>query len=93
MRSKQTAERAAARTQVLAALRGGEHGLGIRLDASPAILDRAQADASGDTLDAIVCAIQAGWAAQRDRFGLPAGVDPIEGWIAGVPAPGPDTTA
>jgi hypothetical protein len=92
-RSKQTTERAAVRTRVVAALRGGEHGLGIRLEASAAILDRAQTDASGDTLDAIVCAIQAGWAVQRDRFGLPAGVDPIEGWIAGVPAPRPSPAA
>jgi hypothetical protein len=39
--------------------------------------------ASGDWLDAVLCATQAHWAWQkRDRnFGLPARIDPREGWI------------
>lgn len=41
-------------------------------------------DGSADQLDALLCAIQAGWAyAQRDRnFGMPTDCDPLEGWIA-----------
>jgi hypothetical protein len=40
-------------------------------------------DGSGDFLDAMLCAIQAGWAySQRDRnFGIPEDCDPLEGWI------------
>lgn len=88
-RSKQTPQRAGARVAILDALCRGEHPLGIRVSAPPLLLDRALADASGDTLDAIVCALQAGWALRQPRFGVPAGTDPIEGWIAGVPAPEP----
>jgi hypothetical protein len=40
-------------------------------------------DHSGDHLDALLCAVQAGWAySQRDQnFGIPADCDPLEGWI------------
>ena len=43
--------------------------------------DALVADASGDTLDAVLCLLQAGWAASRPGWGLPAQVDPLEGWI------------
>ncbi|MFN5157410.1 MAG: DUF429 domain-containing protein, partial [Betaproteobacteria bacterium] len=36
----------------------------------------------GDRLDAVLCLVQAAWAAERPRHGLPEGVDPVEGWIA-----------
>ena len=41
-------------------------------------------DGSGDQLDGLLCAIQAGWAyTQRDHnYGIPADCDPLEGWIA-----------
>lgn len=40
-------------------------------------------DASGDTLDAVLCAIQAAWAGLNGREHYPApSVDPLEGWIA-----------
>jgi len=40
-------------------------------------------DGSADQLDALLCAIQAGWAySQRDQnFGIPIDCDPLEGWI------------
>jgi len=43
-------------------------------------------DGTGDTLDAIACAVQAGWGAQRaaSGYGLPPRVDPVEGWIVGA---------
>lgn len=39
--------------------------------------------ASGDWLDAVLCATQAYWAWQRRdiHFGLPEDLDPVEGWI------------
>lgn len=52
---------------------------GVRLDATPDVID----DPSGDAMDALLCAIQAAWAAQQGtpRFGQPLGVDSLEGWI------------
>jgi hypothetical protein len=40
-------------------------------------------DPMGDTLDALLCAIQAAWAyTQREHgYGIPATCDPLEGWI------------
>ena len=40
-------------------------------------------DATGDQMDALLCAIQAAWAwTQRDKgFGIPEDVDTLEGWI------------
>jgi hypothetical protein len=40
-------------------------------------------DASGDRVDAVMCAVQAAWAwTRRERgFGIPPGVDRAEGWI------------
>ena len=32
-------------------------------------------------LDAVLCLVQAAWTAQRPSWGLPAKVDPLEGWI------------
>jgi hypothetical protein len=41
-------------------------------------------DGSGDRLDAVLAAMQATWCWRRRarNFGLPRGVDPLEGWIA-----------
>ena len=43
-------------------------------------------DPKGDRLDAVLCLMQAAWAQrQREqgdtRWGLPADMDPVEGWI------------
>ena len=35
----------------------------------------------GDRLDAVLCLVQAAWAAAQPNHGLPLDVDPIEGWI------------
>ncbi len=48
-------------------------------------------DGNGDTLDAVLCAVQAALAQlafQRgdSMYGIPSGADPLEGWIATVPA-------
>jgi hypothetical protein len=39
------------------------------------------ADAMGDRLDAVLCLMQAAWAALQPGHGLPTQVDPLEGWI------------
>ena len=38
-------------------------------------------DGSADRLDAVLCLMQAAWAAERPGCGLPDDVDPLEGWI------------
>ncbi|MFT4265667.1 MAG: DUF429 domain-containing protein [Xenophilus sp.] len=83
---RQNAERAAARSELLAALQRGSRRLGWHLRLSPARAEELAADAQGDRLDAGLCLVQAAWAAARrdsagPGYGLPAGMDPLEGWI------------
>ncbi len=87
--AKQTPERLIARKDLIEALEQGRTRLGLRLRLTHAQRDALAADASGDELDAVLCLVQAAWAAREPGFGLPAGVDPLEGWIvsAGGPAP------
>ena len=86
-RSKQTLERAAARAELLRALeQGNAGGLGLKLQLKPAQRSELLADGKGDVLDAVLCLLQAGWAAlQHARgdalYGLPTGMDRLEGWI------------
>ena len=81
-RAKQTDARAVVRRTILAALRTGRHRLGVRVKFSSRELQReAQSDGSGDLLDAVLCAVQAGWASLKPRFGLPRGIPACEGWI------------
>jgi hypothetical protein len=75
------AERLIARKDIVAALEQGRTRLGLRLKLSPAQHEQLVEDASGDTLDAVLCLMQAGWASGRPGFGLPQDIDPLEGWI------------
>lgn len=79
--ARQTAERLIARKDLVEALLQGRSRLGLRLRLSPALHDTLVADASGDSLDAVLCLLQAAWAADQPRHGWPAEVDPLEGWI------------
>jgi len=79
--AKQTPERLIARKDLVEALEQGRSPLGQRLKLSPAQHEALVADASGDALDAVLCLLQAGWAAARPNWGLPPVVDPLEGWI------------
>ena len=80
-KAKQTADRLIARKDLVEALEQGRSRLGLRLKLSAAQRDALADDASGDALDAVLCLVQAAWAAQQPGWGLPAGVDPLEGWI------------
>jgi hypothetical protein len=85
-RAKQTPQRRKAREIIIDHLERGDYCFGVKLAAGDfrnALLD----DASGDLLDAVLCAIMAAWAWQRrdERFGLPH-FDPLEGWIVGAGA-------
>jgi hypothetical protein len=75
-------DRLLARKSIVEALEQGRTRLNLRLKLTPAQAGELVADASGDRLDAVLCLVQAAWAAEQPRHGLPARVDPVEGWIA-----------
>jgi hypothetical protein len=74
-------DRLIARKDLVDALEQGRTRLGLRLKLTHAQREALVDDASGDRLDAALCLVQAAWGATRPRGGLPAGVDPVEGWI------------
>jgi hypothetical protein len=78
-----------ARAAILAAVESGGAGLGIVLEVPGRLRDRILADPGGDLLDAAICGLQACRAALSPGWGLPESLDPLEGWIAAVPAAGP----
>lgn len=97
-RRKQTAERRAARTRIIDALTAeptvqppAESTTAQRISSTPMLLASPEQrraledDASGDLLDAALALLQAAAAARHGppRFGLPAAIDALEGWIAG----------
>jgi Protein of unknown function (DUF429) len=81
-RSEHTPARKRVRRAIVRALATGKP-LGIRLEAPTAIERRAVDDGSGDTLDAMICAVQAAWGSRRRKsnYGLPETAPPGEGWI------------
>ncbi|MFP5466883.1 MAG: DUF429 domain-containing protein [Gammaproteobacteria bacterium] len=89
---RQTADRLIARRTLVHALENGDpplmRGAGLRLKLSHSQRDALANDASGDSLDAVQCLIQAAWGWQArergdERWGLPV-FDPLEGWILGA---------
>jgi Protein of unknown function (DUF429) len=79
--ARQTAPRLIARKDIVAALEQGRTRLGLRLKLSPEQHERLVDDASGDSLDAVLCLMQAAWASERPGYSLPPDIDPLEGWI------------
>jgi hypothetical protein len=80
-RAKQTPDRLIARKDLIDALEQGRSRLGLRLKLSHSQREALIDDASGDRLDAVLCLMQAGWAQTQPGYGLPAAMDPLEGWI------------
>jgi hypothetical protein len=88
-----TAQRREARTQVVERLCKANQRANLigdlTLDVSETLGQQCIDDGSGDTLDAVLCAVQAAVARRQldagdDRYGIPVGADPVEGWIATV---------
>ena len=75
-------QRLLARIAIVDALQEGRTRLALSLALSAPQRDALLDDASGDALDAVLCLLQAAWASQQSRFGLPAQLDELEGWIA-----------
>lgn len=82
-KAKQTPDRLIARKDLITALEQGRSRLGLRLKLTHAQHDALAHDASGDSLDAVQCLVQAAWAARQGapHYGLPDDLDPLEGWI------------
>ncbi len=85
-KARQTPERLIARKDLITALEHGNTRLNLSLKLSHAQRDLLADDASGDTLDAVLCLLQAAWAHARFTagdalYGLPPEMDPLEGWI------------
>jgi hypothetical protein len=86
-KTRQTPERLIARKDMVDALEQGRTRLGLRLKLTHAQRDALVADATGDSLDAVLCLLQAGWAAGQPAWGLPGDLDPLEGWIVSALRP------
>ncbi len=80
-RARQDAARRAARKEIVAALEQGRTRLGLCLTLSAPQRRQLLDDPSGDVLDAVLCLVQAAWASGQPGYGLPARIDPLEGWI------------
>ncbi len=82
-KARQTPERLIARKDIMTGLEHGQTRLGLRLKTSHAQQGVLVGDASGDSLDAVLCLMQAAWASLQGApmYGLPATLDPLEGWI------------
>ena len=85
---RQTPDRLDARRALLASLEAGQFkGLRLQLAAEQRAL--LVSDARGDSMDAVLCQLQAAWALQQHQqgaplYGLPPDMDPLEGWIVGA---------
>ena len=79
--AKQTPEREAARRELVGSLEQGRSHLNLRLALTREQRGTLVDDPMGDRLDAVLCLVQAAWAAAQPNHGLPLDVDPIEGWI------------
>ncbi len=79
--AKQDEARLIARKDLVDALEQGRSRLGMRFKLSHAQREALVDDARGDLLDAVLCLLQAGWAAEQPGYGLPPALDPVEGWI------------
>jgi Protein of unknown function (DUF429) len=79
-------DRLIARKDIVERLEQGRTRLSLRVQMGHALRDSLADDASGDRLDALLCLVQAAWASTCPDHGLPAQVDPVEGWIATIPA-------
>ncbi len=85
-KAKQTPDRLIARKDLITALENGHTRLKLRIKLTHAQRDTLVDDASGDSLDAVLCMLQAAWAEAKwqggdKRYGLPKKMDALEGWI------------
>jgi hypothetical protein len=84
-RRRNDSPRRDARRRLVEALEGGRHRFGLPVDFGP-VRDTCIDEPMADRLDAVLCAVQAGWAWQRRNagYGLPRHARSFEGWIVGA---------
>ena len=84
-KKKQSDEQKTARSEIVRGLCSGElrDYYGFDIELSEKLKFALVEDPTGDNLDALLCAVQTGWAyEQRDQgYGIPSDCDPLEGWI------------
>jgi uncharacterized protein DUF429 len=84
-RGKQSKDKEEARWEIVRGLHSSEmmERYGSRVELSDEMGERLVEDQMGDELDAVLCAVQGGWAyLQRDRgYGIPDECERMEGWI------------
>ena len=80
--ARQDEARRAARFDLLDGLVLGKSRLRLSLALATSQRELLLNDATGDAIDAVLCLVQAAWASARaPGYGLPADLDPLEGWI------------
>ena len=81
---KQTVEQKEARVRILKTLEqaGFQRRYGLMVSLTIKQKEALIQDSKADTLDALLCAIQAAWAFSQANHGIPEDVDGLEGWIA-----------
>ena len=83
IKTKQTSEHKKARQKITDGLQGNtcseRYGLKVKLctNTRKTLIN----DPKADSLDAVLCALQAAWASRQSRYGVPPWCDPSEGWI------------
>jgi hypothetical protein len=84
-RAKQTQEKEVARREIVRGLCSSaiEGCYGVRVELPEEMAEVLVEDQMADTLDAVLCAVQAGWAyLQRESgYGIPVECESMEGWI------------
>ena len=90
MRGQQTIDKEVVRGEMVQALRSERlwKRYGLSVEMSGEMRESLVHDGMGDMLDAVLCAVQAGWAyLERERgYGIPVNCDKDEGWIVDVPS-------
>jgi hypothetical protein len=84
-RGKQTIEREMTRKEIIGVLCSEAlvNCYGLHVELTDEMAEMLMRDAMGDKLDAVLCAVEAGWAfLQRESgYGIPGECDGVEGWI------------
>ena len=89
-KKKQTPEHRAARQEIMDGVRGeAAKYYGIEVKVQDGASQEMVSDPTGDTLDGLLCAVQAATAYTRrnEGWGIPDNVDLCEGWIVGESMP------